>query len=103
MSEVKLWEKPVMIHGYRVQLTCGACPEQYDVYAGDELVAYFRLRHGKFRVDVPDCGGTTVYEAYPQGDGVFKREERVKYMTEAILTVQAYYLNRHWEDGEDLF
>ena len=93
----KMYEKPVMIHGYRLELTCGACPEQYDVYAGDEMVAYFRLRHGTFRVDVPDCGGETIYEANPNGDGVFETEERVKYLTEAVLAVQEYYVNRKWD------
>lgn len=97
---LEMWKKPVMLHGYRLELTCGACPEQYDVYAGDELVAYFRLRHGHFRVDVPDCGGETIYTASPKGDGVFYEDERVMYLTSAVLAVQEYYLNRKWEKGE---
>lgn len=97
----KMWELGVMIHGYRLQQTCGACPEQYDVF--DDLgqqVAYFRLRHGGFRVDVPDCGGETIYTANPKGDGIFTRDERVRYLTEAVLAVQEYYINRRW-DKED--
>jgi len=27
-------------------MTCPACPEQYDVYQGEILVAYVRFRHG---------------------------------------------------------
>lgn len=96
----KMHEKPVMIHGYRLELTCGACPEQYDVYAGDEMVAYLRLRHGCFRVDVPDCGGETIYTASPQGDGIFTRKERVRYLTEAVLAIQEYYVNRLWEEND---
>lgn len=90
-SQVQL--KPVLIHGYRLQKTCYACPEQYDVFAGAELVAYFRLRHGEFRVDVPDAGGDTIYTAEPNGDGIFDDNERVHYLTEAILAVQNYYIN----------
>lgn len=97
----EMWKKPLLIHGYRLELTCGACPEQYDVYAGDQMVAYFRLRHGHFRVHCPDYGGEIVYEASPKGDGLFARDERVKYLTEAVLAVQEYYINRKWEDAED--
>jgi hypothetical protein len=98
---IKMWELGIMIHGYRLKQTCFACPEQYDVF--DDLgqqVAYFRLRHGGFRVDVPDCGGETIYSANPEGDGIFTREERVRYLTEAVLAVQEYYINRRW-DKED--
>lgn len=101
-EKIPMWKLGVMIHGYRLQLTCHACPEQYDVF--DDLgqqVAYFRLRHGTFRVDVPDCGGETIYTAHPEGDGVFLHYERVKYLTEAILKVQEYYLNRKWEKEDD--
>lgn len=45
----------------RFELTCGACPEQYDVYKGDLQVGYVRLRWGGLRCDYPDVGGETVY------------------------------------------
>ena len=96
-----MWKKPILIHGYRLQPTCSACPEQYDMYAGDEMVAYFRLRHGSFRVTVPDVGGDEVYSARPCGDGAFVEHERARYLTEAVLAVQAYYINRKWETDED--
>lgn len=60
--------------------TCGACPEQYNAYVGDRLVGYLRLRHGCFRVDFPDCGEKTIYEAYPDGDGFFTADERDGYL-----------------------
>ena len=41
-------------------LTSWACPEQYDVVKGKHTVGYVRLRGGRFRVDVPRCGGVTV-------------------------------------------
>ena len=102
-EKIPMWKFGVMIHGYRLQKTCSACPEQYDVF--DDLgqqVAYFRLRHGGFRVDVPDVGGETIYTASPEGDGAFMDRERVRYLTEAILAVQEYYINRRW-DKEDYF
>lgn len=100
-EKIPMWKLGVMIHGYRLQQTCGACPEQYDVF--DDLgqqVAYFRLRHGGFRVDVPDCGGETIYTANPKGDGIFHDDERVRYLTEAVLAVQEYYINRRWDKHE---
>lgn len=63
--------------------TCGACPEQYDAFIGSKQVGYLRLRNGYFRVDFPDCGGETIYEADPKGDGIFDSEEREFYLNEA--------------------
>ena len=82
----------ILIHGYKLVQTCGACPEQYDVFAEDKQVGYLRLRHGGFRASVPDHGGKIVYEANPYGDGCFDNEERVKYLTEAVLAIQAHYI-----------
>lgn len=102
IEKVPMYKLGIMIHGYRLVQTCSACPEQYDVF--DDLgqqVAYFRLRHGDFTVDVPDADGVQVYHAEPKGDGVFYDDERVKYLTEAILAVQEYYINRRWYKQED--
>jgi hypothetical protein len=97
----EMYKMQPMIHGYRLKQTCGACPEQYDVFDSEgNQVAYFRLRHGSFYAAVPDHGGDIVYEANPYGDGIFSREERVGYLTNAVLAVQEYYLNRRW-DKED--
>jgi hypothetical protein len=101
VEKPKMWQLGVMIHGYRLQQTCGACPEQYDVF--DDLgqqVAYFRLRHGGFRVNVPDHGGEVIYTANPKGDGMFYNDERVRYLTEAVLAVQEYYINRRWDKDD---
>jgi hypothetical protein len=52
----------LVFDGLRFVLTCEVCPEQYDVFdAAGTQVAYVRLRYGKLRVDVPDCGGKVVY------------------------------------------
>lgn len=69
--------------------TCSACPEQYNAFIDGEQVGYLRLRHGYFRVEVPDVGGNTVYAAYTIGDGMFEDSEREYHLyraKEAILT-----------------
>lgn len=79
------------IAGLGLVLTCSACPEQYDVFDGrGRKVAYFRLRHGMFRADVSDAGGTTVYRAEPKGDGSFDDDERMRYLTEAVRAVKRH-------------
>lgn len=60
--------------------TCEAFPEAYDAFIGDKQVGYLRLRHGIFRVDVPDAGGTTVLMTHPEGDGMFDDGERERYL-----------------------
>lgn len=103
VNKHRMWEKPIMIHGYQLQQTSIACPESYDVYAEGKQVAYFRLRHGVFRVDVPDCGEDAVYTSTPKGDGVFEQDERVRELTNGILAVQEYYINRKWDNLQDEF
>jgi hypothetical protein len=81
------------INGYELQLTCSMCPEQYDVFYNGEQSGYLRLRHGCFRVDYPDCMETTIYTAYPKGDGSFEDDEREYYLTEAIKAIDDYRKN----------
>ena len=79
----------------KLVLTCGACPEQYDAYIDDKQVGYLRLRHGHFRVDYPTCGGETIYEAHPLGDGDFEAGERDYYLRFAVDAI----LRRLANDG----
>lgn len=79
----------------RLVETCGACPEQYEVYLGKKEVAYLRLRHGVFRVDVPF--GKTVYTAHPNGDGCFDDDERDIWLSEAKRRIAVHLV---LEDGE---
>ena len=48
--------------------TCSACPEQYNVFLGDQQVGYVRLRWGTLRVDFPshqhESGSKTIYRHY---------------------------------------
>lgn len=85
-------DRDIIIDGYRLVCTCSACPEQYDVFndATKEQVGYLRLRHGWFRADVPECGGETVYESYPRGDGIFDEDERMAELTKAIAAIKQH-------------
>lgn len=76
----------------RLEMTCRACPEQYDAFIGDMQVAYLRLRHGRFTVEVPDVHGTLVYAAHTIGGGLFdetEREYHIQRAKEAIAAVVA--------------
>ncbi len=75
--------KAIQLVDIRLDQTCGACPEQYHAYIGEKQVGYLRLRWGHFRVDFPDCGGKTIYSAYPKGDGIFEPEERNYFLKKA--------------------
>lgn len=73
----------------KLHKTCGACPEQYDVYHGKEKVGYLRLRHGYFTATYPDVGGELVYEAETIGYGEFDENERGFHLDEAIKALRA--------------
>lgn len=62
-------------------------PEQYDVLKDEYKVAYLRLRHGEFTVSYPDYDGEIIYEAYPNGDGIFDEDERLNYLTKAMRKI----------------
>ena len=83
----------MQILDYVLKMTCGACPEQYDVLDSDgKQVGYLRLRHGGFRADYPDCGGDTVY-CYSFDDawkGMFDNEEREFFLTEAVKAIHSH-------------
>lgn len=75
---------------YTLDETCGACPEQYDVYLNGKIVGYFRLRHGSFTVEVCTTGiweWGNVYEAHPKGDGIFEDDERDYFLIEGLRAI----------------
>lgn len=77
------------IKGYRLEMTCGACPEQYDVIKDNVLVGYLRLRHGYFQARYPDVMGELVYDALTKGDGIFADDkERRKHLKKAIKAIR---------------
>ena len=75
------------IQGLKFRNTCGACPEQYDVFLKDEEVGYVRLRCGVLR---GDCGNLTVYrKSMTDGsDGMFISEEsRMQHLNEIASAI----------------
>lgn len=73
---------------YLLKQTCGACPEQYDMLDEEgNTLGYFRLRHGRFTVEYPDCGGKLVLHSNPIGDGIFEDEEREYWLTLGYLSI----------------
>ena len=92
--ESKIWRyelcgDDVFVNDYRLERTSCACPEQYSVYDKDGIeCGYLRLRHGHFRADYPDCGGETLFNAYPDGDGQFSSDkERAFNLKLAICSI----------------
>lgn len=84
----------LIVSGCTLVLTCGACPEQYDVFFEDFQIGYLRLRHGSFRADYPDYMGVSVYQAYPKGDGCFDDDERMFFLKEAVDSLLVYHNNK---------
>ena len=73
---------------YTLKMTCSACPEQYDMIDPEgNTVGYFRLRHGYFSVEYPDCGGKQVLGVNTVGDGLFDTDEREFWLTCGYLEV----------------
>lgn len=70
----------------RLVLTCCACPEQYDVYHGDDQIGYLRLRWGCFRAD--HRGEKVYYSEEPNGDGIFDDDERARFLSEAVAAIE---------------
>ena len=67
------------IKGLDFECTCGACPEQYDVYDNNgKQVGYVRLRYGYLRCDYPDVLEETIYYANIGNDftGEFESQEQ---------------------------
>jgi hypothetical protein len=72
----------------RVEQTCEAYPEQYEVFFDEKQVGYFRLRWGCFDAVYPDHTGYSVYYATTIGDGLTgqftSEEERQYHLDKAI-------------------
>lgn len=81
------WHADPVIEGLTFKLTCGACPEQYDVFRGEEQVAYIRLRWGRLRVDVPDYGGRElfVHDFDEEFKGMFTNDAERNYWLNKIV------------------
>lgn len=85
------YDWPRELLGCTLVQTCAACPEQYDVFLEDQQIGYLRLRHGHFRADYPDCGGTVVYESDTDGDGAFEDRERMPMLNRAVAALLVHH------------
>lgn len=86
-----VWDREFSHAGVELRMTCGACPEQYDAFIGENLAGYFRLRHGCFTVQAHGPGGPYVFEAEPKGDGVFDHDERDGYLRAGCDALSEYF------------
>lgn len=89
----------MIIEGLDFKKTCDACPEQYDVFKGDKMVGYVRLRWGVLSCRYPDYEGDEIYsESFDDGwQGEFEDDnERNKY-----LIIIAKELNNYMENNEN--
>lgn len=70
----------------------GSCPEQYDVFDGENNVGYLRLRHGHFTAELT-VEGQAEREVYAssdmKGDGCFFDDERERFLTAAVQAIDA--------------
>lgn len=80
---------------FKLKQTCGACPEQYNVYRNDECVGFMHLRYGYFYVE---CAGRMVHEANTRGDGIFEESERDRHLTAGCKAIETALAN---EEGEE--
>lgn len=86
----------ITIDNYRLECTCGGCPEQYDVFDESEtIVGYMRLRHGYFYAECPYTE-TVVYETTDLcGDGIFYDEDERQYHLRAAIQKLKEFLLTH--------
>lgn len=82
------------IKNYEFVQTCGACPEQYDVFdENDNQVGYVRLRCGSLYAQCPDVDGVTVYSVDLDHDGGYfsSDEERIQHLNDIAEAISKHY------------
>jgi hypothetical protein len=84
----------LIVNGCTLVMTCGACPEQYDVFFEDFQIGYLRLRHGIFTASYLNYTGDRVYHGYPKGDGCFDDDERMFFLSEAVDSLIVTHNNK---------
>lgn len=82
--------------------TCTSHPEQYDVFDGQNLVAYFRQRECIFIARVPDAGGREVFVFTSESHGLLNETERDAVLLMAVKSVKAA-LEPHCQSFDDLY
>lgn len=99
------------IMGLGFEKTCGACPEQYDVYNTEGKVAYIRLRYGCLKVEPyekPDdefASDDTICrfsEEFGMWQGEFNTEEqRIEYLTRCARKITEYLKEKETEEKKN--
>jgi hypothetical protein len=71
---------------FKFEVTCIACPEQYDIFKDGNLVGYARLRHGRFSVRMPNSQGKVVFTDLI--NDFQSRNQRIEYLEKAANAIQ---------------
>jgi len=83
---------------YKLDQTCGACPEQYDVFRDNKQVGYIRLRGGILTVQYSDAGGILLMRIEFENDplkGMFDtQEEKEFYLNKALEAIEKHFNER---------
>jgi hypothetical protein len=69
--------------------TCGACPEQYDVFFNDKAIGYVRLRHGLLTVRVPNSQGKSIFQVKfdEEWKGNFENQDEREFYFRKIVEI----------------
>ena len=72
------------VHGLRMERTCSAAPEQYEIFRGTEAAGYIRVRWSRFTVDYPSAGDEALFDGNVDGFAAFTDSERDSCLSMAI-------------------
>ncbi|KRA41681.1 hypothetical protein [Devosia sp. Root635] len=72
------------VSGLRMERTCSAAPEQYEIFRGDDAAGYIRVRWSRFTVDYPSAGDEILFDGSTDGFAAFTDSERDSYLLMAI-------------------
>lgn len=88
--------REIEVGGLRFKMTCGACPEQYDVLDGNTKVGYVRLRHGRLTAESPDSGDALLLDTDDfYGDGIFEDPNERGFWLHRIAALLKDYSEYH--------
>lgn len=76
---------------YEFEMTCEACPEQYDVLRNGVKVAYIRLRHGMLTCEHEETNDLVYFKEFHDGRGSFNSgDERYHYLNDIAVELEEY-------------
>lgn len=91
IKQINSYTKEIM--GYKFEMTCGSCPEQYDVYKNDKQVAYVRFRYGSCTTYTEPLGQIICdYCNFDGWQGNFESERQRNYYLQLIAKqIEKFY------------